>query len=33
MEAGMWVNASFDDAVQALARPVRVHYVEEPASR
>ena len=32
MEVDMRVNASFEDAVKALARPVRMRYVEKPSS-
>ena len=32
LEADMRVNASFEEAVDALTRPVRMRYVDKPAS-
>ena len=32
LEADMRVNASFEEAVDALTRPVRMRYVEKPSS-
>lgn len=31
VEADMRVNASFEEAVRAIARPVRMRYAEKPS--
>lgn len=33
LEADMRVNATFEEAVQALVRPVRIRYVSRPPKR
>ena len=33
LEADMRVSASFDEAVEALCRPVSIHYITRPNDR